>query len=99
MSTETHLSVSGPHTPVYTGATASGDTERSECGAARAKLALSERTYHCHCCGLSLDRDINAARNTLAAGLAESQNACGGRVRPLAPRRVRQRPVKQEPGG
>ena len=35
----------------------------SECGAARAKLALSERIFTCHACGLVLDRDLNAALN------------------------------------
>lgn len=40
----------------------------SECGHVRAKLALSERTYHCPCCGMSLDRDVNAARNLAALG-------------------------------
>lgn len=35
----------------------------SECGAVRAKLALSERTFVCMSCGVVLDRDDNAARN------------------------------------
>lgn len=68
----------------------------SECGQVRTKLALSERTFHCEHCGTTLDRDVNAARNILAAGLAESQNACRERVRPAAPRRARQRSMKQE---
>ncbi len=68
----------------------------SGCGHAKAKLALTDRTYHCERCGLVLDRDVNAARNLLAAGLAESQNACGGRVRPARPRPRGQRPQKQE---
>ncbi len=68
----------------------------SACGHVKAKLALSERTYRCEHCGLVLDRDVNAARNILAAGLAERQNACGGRVRPVGPRPGRQRSVKQE---
>jgi putative transposase len=38
----------------------------SGCGYARAKLPLSERTYHCERCGLVLDRDLNAARNLAA---------------------------------
>lgn len=42
----------------------------SGCGAAKAKLPLSERTYRCEHCGLSLDRDLNAALNL--AALAES---------------------------
>ncbi|MFE2998087.1 RNA-guided endonuclease InsQ/TnpB family protein [Nocardia sp. NPDC059246] len=38
----------------------------SGCGAAKAKLALSERTYFCTACGLVLDRDVNAAKNLAA---------------------------------
>ncbi len=38
----------------------------SGCGAVKAKLSLSERTYHCGPCGLVLDRDLNAARNLAA---------------------------------
>jgi putative transposase len=69
----------------------------SGCGAVKAKLALSERTYRCEFCGLVLDRDVNAARNLLklAASGAESLNACGGMVRPGTAGHV---PVKQEPG-
>lgn len=35
----------------------------SECGEAKAKLALSERTFACISCGIVLDRDVNAAIN------------------------------------
>jgi putative transposase len=35
----------------------------------RQKMPLSERTYHCPCCLLSLDRDVNAALNIRAVGL------------------------------
>jgi putative transposase len=35
----------------------------SGCGTARAKLALSERVFSCHACGLVIDRDHNAALN------------------------------------
>jgi len=32
-------------------------------------MPLSERTYHCPCCLLSIDRDLNAALNIRALGL------------------------------
>src|SRR5665213_74899 len=35
----------------------------SHCGETKAKLALSERVFECSTCGISLDRDVNAARN------------------------------------
>jgi putative transposase len=68
----------------------------SACGAVKAKLPLSERSYRCGC-GLVLDRDVNAARNLLklAASGAERVNACGGTVRPGVAGHV---PVNQEPG-
>ncbi len=47
----------------------------SNCGCKKDVLALSERVFSCKECGFSLDRDLNAARNILAAGLAVS--ACG----------------------
>jgi putative transposase len=69
----------------------------SGCGAVKATLSLSERTYRCDCCGLAIDRDVNAAANllALAASGAESLNACGGTVRPGLAGHV---PVNQEPG-
>jgi putative transposase len=36
------------------------------CGAVKAKLTLAERTFDCEICGLTLDRDVNAARNIAA---------------------------------
>jgi putative transposase len=45
-------------TPAHTSQDCSG------CGH-RQVLSLSERTYGCPCCGLILDRDLNAARNIL----------------------------------
>lgn len=35
----------------------------SECGQVRDELKLSERTYKCPCCGVSIDRDYNASMN------------------------------------
>ena len=40
----------------------------SQCGT-RTKLALWQRVYHCTTCGLTLDRDVNAARNIRTEGL------------------------------
>ncbi|MGH8940441.1 MAG: RNA-guided endonuclease InsQ/TnpB family protein, partial [Actinomycetes bacterium] len=35
----------------------------SGCGAVKADLALSDRTYTCEACGLAIDRDVNAVVN------------------------------------
>ena len=42
----------------------------SGCGALHEKLPLNVREWECRC-GVTHDRDVNAARNILAAGLAE----------------------------
>jgi putative transposase len=46
----------------------------SACGQVRANLRLAERVYHCPACGMTLDRDLNAARNlaSLAPAVAGS---------------------------
>ncbi|ROO89666.1 putative transposase [Actinocorallia herbida] len=44
----------------------------SACGRQAAAMPLSVRARTCTCCGTTHDRDANAARNLLAAGLAES---------------------------
>ncbi|MFJ6544757.1 RNA-guided endonuclease InsQ/TnpB family protein [Streptomyces sp. NPDC091385] len=49
------------------------------CGEIRESLPLNVREWTC-ACGTLHDRDVNAARNILAAGLAAV--ACGGGVRP-----------------
>ncbi len=48
----------------------------SDCGRINDKMALDVRSWTCPC-GSAHDRDINAAMNVLAAGRAESPNACG----------------------
>ncbi|WP_323374761.1 RNA-guided endonuclease InsQ/TnpB family protein [Skermanella rosea] len=54
----------------------------SVCGTTGHDLPLSVREWDCPDCGERHDRDVNAAKNILAAGLAVS--ACGGDVRPVA---------------
>ena len=54
----------------------------SNCGVVKAKLSLSERVFDCDACGLSIDRDLNAAVNIQVAGSApETLNARGGDVK------------------
>ena len=54
----------------------------SKCGSVKAKHSLAERTYRCDSCGLTMDRDLNAAINIHVAGSApETLNARGGDVR------------------
>lgn len=54
----------------------------SQCGCVGEKKGLGVREWACPDCGTRLDRDYNAAVNImLAAGHAESLNACGPDVR------------------
>ncbi|MEV4322645.1 transposase [Microbispora rosea] len=55
----------------------------SQCGALQEKMPLNVRSWECPC-GAAHDRDVNAAKNILAAGRADRLNACGGTVRPAA---------------
>lgn len=60
----------------------------SACGVNDGPKPLGVRAWTCPACGAVHDRDMNAARNILvegrrvAAGLAETGNACGADVRP-----------------
>lgn len=53
----------------------------SACGRIDRKKPLDVRAWECTC-GAVHDRDVNAARNILAAGQADRLNASGARVRP-----------------
>jgi putative transposase len=72
----------------------------SECGYLLAALSLSARHWTCPSCGTRHDRDVNAAKNILAAGRAVARgrlgDACGADVRRSGFPRVRSA-VKQEP--
>lgn len=52
----------------------------AECGHIVEKLPLQIREWDCPKCGTHHDRDVNAAKNLLAAGLAVK--VCGANVRP-----------------
>lgn len=72
----------------------------SACGHLLATLSLGTRHWTCPTCGTRHDRDENAAKNILAAGLAAHAGqsrvyACGGDVRHSGSSRV-QSPTKQE---
>jgi putative transposase len=72
----------------------------SACGFRLAELSLSIRTWRCPSCRTRHDRDLNAAKNILAAGLAAARgnpgDACGADVRHRETPPV-QSAVKQEP--
>ena len=72
----------------------------SACGFVLAELPLKARAWQCPSCRTRHDRDLNAAKNILAAGLAAARDnpddACGADVRhPETP--PVQSAVKQEP--
>jgi putative transposase len=56
----------------------------SQCWTVKATLSLGDRMYHCEACGLTLDRDFNAAINLARQGLpgTSSGTGRGGEVSP-----------------
>ena len=65
----------------------------SACGTLQEKMPLNVRTWTCDC-GTAHDRDVNAAKNLLAAGRAVA--ACGAGVRPQRSSPGGQSAMKQE---
>ncbi|MFE7949917.1 RNA-guided endonuclease InsQ/TnpB family protein, partial [Streptomyces sp. NPDC057426] len=66
----------------------------STCGTLAVKMPLNVRTWTCDGCGTTHDRDVNAAKNLLAAGRAVA--ACGAGVRPQRSSPGGQSAMKQE---
>ncbi|MFF7889135.1 RNA-guided endonuclease InsQ/TnpB family protein [Streptomyces sp. NPDC020794] len=66
----------------------------SACGTLQEAMPLNVRTWTCDC-GTTHDRDVNAAHNLLAAGLAVT--VCGAGVRPQRSTPDRQSATKQKP--
>ncbi|MFC9064466.1 MULTISPECIES: RNA-guided endonuclease InsQ/TnpB family protein [Streptomyces] len=66
----------------------------SHCGTLARRMPLHIRTWTCESCDTSHDRDVNAAKNLLAAGRAVS--ACGAGVRPQRSSPGGQSATKQE---
>ncbi|MFF4255263.1 RNA-guided endonuclease InsQ/TnpB family protein [Streptomyces sp. NPDC001663] len=66
----------------------------SHCGTLQLEMPLRVRTWTCVSCGTAHDRDVNAAKNLLAAGLAVS--VCGAGVRPQRRTPGGQSAVKQK---
>ncbi len=66
----------------------------SACGVTDGPKPLSVRAWTCGACGTVHDRDVNAARNILAAGRADKENACGAGVKttPCGSRRGNRNP-------
>ena len=66
------------------------------CGFVRDKLPLNVRSWDCPSCGTkAIDRDINAGKNILAAGLAVI--VCGATVRAEQSKSVKPGAMKQKP--
>ena len=71
----------------------------SACGTLRGKLPLNVRTWTCDC-GTTHDRDVNAANNLLAAGLAVSVWGAGVRPQRSSPggqSAMKQKTPRREP--
>ncbi|MFG2257832.1 RNA-guided endonuclease InsQ/TnpB family protein [Streptomyces mirabilis] len=71
----------------------------SVCGTLRDRMPLNVRTWTCDC-GTTHDRDVNAAHNLLAAGLAVTVCGAGARPQRSTPdgqSATKQKPLRREP--
>ncbi|MEU0397790.1 RNA-guided endonuclease TnpB family protein [Streptomyces sp. NPDC006208] len=82
----------------------------SACGWQDPRLTLADGTFHCDNCTLTVDRDVNAARNIarhavtiadhpVAPGRGETRNARRASLRPTGHRAGRQEATKREDTG
>jgi putative transposase len=67
----------------------------NSCGHIVERMPLNIREWQCPNCGTNHDRDVNASKNILAAGLAVS--VCGATVRPEQSKSVKAGAMKQKP--
>ncbi|MER6101164.1 RNA-guided endonuclease TnpB family protein [Streptomyces sp. NPDC001832] len=68
----------------------------SACGTLAEKMPLNVRTWTCGC-GTTHDRDVNAAKNLLAAGLAVTVCGAGVRSSPGGQSATKQKPPRRKP--
>jgi len=74
----------------------------SGCGAVKAKLLLSTRNFECDSCEMSLNRDVNAARNIAREGarlLSEQSSTAEQSVAGLRPETLNADPRQQKTSG
>lgn len=68
------------------------------CGAVKAALVLSQRTFACDTCGIEIDRDLNAAINLEKLAASSAVTACGEERSGVGRKsRVKRASAKQEP--
>ena len=71
-------------------------TKTCSCCGVVQEMPLGERTFRCAACGITIDRDSNAARNLRALAAGYAVDACGGDVSPSRTYVLEAAPSKQE---